>query len=109
MRGDFLIGDVVIEYSLDGVTDTYTDTNAARLLTGPPGLGMVRLSGSPQANVWVDDYSVDNLVATGSNPIFTNSGGWPCLAEYLRRRKKTPEQLEYERRMDAWRIRCKEG
>lgn len=63
-------GDVVLEYSLDGVTDTYTDTHVDRILTGPPGLGIVRLAGSAQGDVWLTDFSVSNLLPD-SSPRFT--------------------------------------
>lgn len=99
-------GDVVLDYSLDGVSDTYTDSHSARLLTGPPGAGWVRITGA-QTSVWVDNYSVDNLESDGGGGDSgdENSGGWPWWVELMRRRKKTPAQLDYERRMAAWRLR----
>jgi hypothetical protein len=82
---------VVLDYSLDGVSDSFTDSNAARLLTGPPGAGWVRIVGA-QSSVWLDDFSVDNLLTPPPTPD-PNSGGFAAVRAYWKRRR------EYEAKM----------
>ena len=74
---------VVLTYSIDGNFATYSDSNAARLVTGTPGISMFR-NGSPQANVWLDDFSVDNLLDPGGG----GSGGGGSAGSGKRRVKE---------------------
>jgi hypothetical protein len=45
---------------------TYSDSDAARLQAGTPGLSGVQEGAATAASAWMDDYSVDNLAAAGS-------------------------------------------
>ena len=55
---------VVLTYSINGVIDTFSDSNAARLTSGPPGIAMQR-SGTAQSGVTLDNFSVLDLGHAG--------------------------------------------
>ena len=56
---------VVLTYGIGSVTDSYSDTDAGRLQSGPPGIGVIRQFGE-QSDAWVDDVSLSEIVAVRS-------------------------------------------
>ena len=73
---------VALTYSLDGNEDTYLDSHADRLQTGPPGLSMFRIA-TGQSLVTVDNYSVDDLGNTPALSVFR--GGRRVVSWYYNR------------------------
>jgi hypothetical protein len=50
---------VLLEYSIDGISDTHSDSDAGRLQTGPPGIFYGRQTVSVE-EVWLDQFRVSN-------------------------------------------------
>jgi hypothetical protein len=71
---------VDLECQIDGTTPgTYTDSSANRKTTGRPGPFMQART----TNMWIDDLSVDNLVAGGGGPLFGKLINNPIIAGKL--------------------------
>ena len=51
---------VELSYSIDGNSDTYSDSHIDRLTSGPPGISIYR-NAAVQADVWVDNYVVTEV------------------------------------------------
>lgn len=100
---------VILTYSLDGNEDTYSDSAAGRLTSGPPGLSLFRIA-TGQSLVWVDDLSVDDLVVVPSPSPGTEFGGFPTYHAYWKRleeakKKKQDYADRLERKRQASELR----
>ena len=78
---------VVLTYSIGAFSDTYSDSDAGRHQSGPPGVFFANLSG-PQIDIWLDDFRVSDDLSGADFAVGSRHAG--------RSRWKLPDKWEVE-------------